>query len=154
MTTTKTATPGIDTTLILKRTFAAPKEKVFNAWTTPEMLKQWFAASDDYVSSLAEVDLRVGGKYRVAMKHLESGNTHTAIGTYREVKPSDRLVFTWAWEGDEAEGETLVTVNLRETEGGTEMTFKHKLFVSKESRDKHEQGWIGCFDKMQGSLKD
>ena len=146
--TTKTSTPSTDTTLVMKRTFAAPRAKVFEAWTAPAMLGRWFAASDAYQPVVAEVDLRVGGKYRMGMKHQEKGTVHTATGVYREIVQDERLVFTWEWEGDGPEGESLITVSLTETAGKTEMIFKHEFFPTKESRDEHEKGWTGCFSKL------
>jgi len=145
---TAVATPSTETTLITKRTFAASRNKVFEAWTTPEMLKQWFTASAEYESPLAEVDLRIGGRFRMAMQHIAKGTTHTATGVYREIKPPDRLVFTWEWEGETVNGQSLVTVELREVGTSTEMIFKQEFFPSKKIRDDHEQGWTGCFGNL------
>ena len=86
---------------------------------------QWFAPADNFSTPLAEVDLRVGGSYRIQMKD-PSGETHTVGGEYREIRKSERLVFTWAWEegegcGGEIEGpmpETLVTVQFHQNETG------------------------------------
>ena len=87
------ATPSIspDTTLQLKRTFEAPRERVYRAWTDPEEMKNWAAPSEDYEVA-AVVDLRVGGKYRIQMTHRD-GAVHTAHGEYREVSPPEKLVF-------------------------------------------------------------
>lgn len=150
--TTKTATPSTDTTLIMKRTFAVPKARVFHAWTTPAMLTKWFAASEAFEPDVAEVDLRVGGKYRMGMKHREKGNVHIATGVYREIVPDERLVFTWEWEGEGMDGETLITITLREAAGGTEMILKHEFFPTKESRDQHEEGWTGCFGNLGNAV--
>jgi uncharacterized protein YndB with AHSA1/START domain len=87
-----------ETSLFLKRTFAAPRAKVFEAWTKPEALLNWFAVTPDHVPSVAEVDLRVGGRYRIGMKHRPTGNEHIATGVYQEVVTNERLVFTWRWE--------------------------------------------------------
>lgn len=82
-----------ETTLQIKRTFAAPREKVFQAWTDPAALKRWFGPSDDFSTPVAEVDLRVGGRYRIHMKSPD-GQPHTVHGVYREVTPPAKLVFT------------------------------------------------------------
>jgi len=147
MTTTVVA-PTTETTLIMKRTFAATRTKVFEAWTNPEMLKQWFTASNEYLSPLAEVDLRVGGRFRMAMKHIEKGNMHIATGIYREIKPPEKLVFTWEWEGEEENGQTLVTIEFRAIDTSTEMIFKQEFFPNKKTRDDHEKGWTGCFGNL------
>src|SRR5437879_13909565 len=89
-----TKTQPSDTTLQIKRTFAAPREKVFRAWTDPKALTRWFAPSDDFSTPLAEVDVRVGGKYRIQMK-APDGVLHTVIGVYREVKARAGLVYSW-----------------------------------------------------------
>lgn len=86
-----------DTTLRIKRTFAAPREKVWQAWTDPKALRRWFLPADDFSTSLVEVDLRLGGKYRIQMKSPD-GEFHTVGGVYREILPPEKLVFTWAGE--------------------------------------------------------
>jgi len=141
-----------ETTLILKRTVAAPRLKVFEAWTNPVLLKQWFLASDEYVSPFAEVDLRIGGKYRMAMKHVAKGIEHVATGIFKEIQPPSRLVFTWSWEGEQSNGDTLVTIELRDLGTSTEVVLKHEYFGTKEIRDQHEMGWIGCFEKLSALL--
>jgi uncharacterized protein YndB with AHSA1/START domain len=151
--TTTTAIPTTDTTLYMKRTFSVPRERVFDAWVNPELLQRWFAASKDYMSPYAEVDLKVGGRFRMAMKHVEKGNQHVATGLYKEIKRPEKLVFTWEWEGEPENGQTLVTVELREVEGLTEMLFKQEFFPNKERRDDHEKGWTGCFETLAGALQ-
>ncbi len=87
-----------NTTLRITRRFAAPRDKVFQAWTDPEALKRWFAPSEDYSTPQAEVDLRAGGTYRIQMK-APDGAIYAVKGTYKDVQPTKRLVFSWAWEG-------------------------------------------------------
>ena len=145
-----------DITLEIKRLIKAPRERVFEAWTDPEQLKKWFGPDEELVVPLAKVDLRVGGKYRIQMKRLD-GEFHTAVGTYREVRPPERLVFTWAWEKDGSEpdfgevepSEMLVTLEFRARGKQTELVLTQEKFASVESRDRHEQGWTGCFDKLE-----
>lgn len=137
--------PITPTQLQITRTFAAPREKVFRAWTDPEIMKQWFAPSDEYEVE-AELELTVGGKYRVKMKH--SKGVHIVGGEYREIKPPERLVFTWGWE-DGSVTETLVTVEFREIEAGTELVLTHERFTDASWRDKHQQGWTGCLGRLE-----
>lgn len=144
----ETASLSTETTLILKRTIAASRVRVFEAWTDPEVLKQWFLASDAYVSPFADVDLRIGGKYRMVMKHVAKGTEHVATGIYKEIQPPSRLVFTWSWEGEQLNGETIVTIELRDLGASTEVMLKHEYFRTKEIRDQHEMGWIGCLEKL------
>ncbi len=144
-----------DTTLRLTRTFAAPREKVFKAWTDPQELKRWFAPSDDYATPLAEVDLRVGGKYRIQMK-APDGECYTVVGTYRVVQPPAKLVFTWAWEGggcdggaQQTENEMLVTVEFLERGRSTELVLTHEMFLDAAQRDRHREGWTGCLTRLE-----
>ena len=149
-----------DTTLQIKKTIAASREKVFQAWTDPKALTRWFAPSDEFSTPLVEVDVRVGGKYRIQMK-APDGGLHTVGGVYREVKPPEKLVFTWVWEpgpscgqpGHEAPGyETLVTVELYERGNSTEVVLTHEGFMDSMERDKHNQGWTGCLNRLPKGL--
>ena len=143
------ASPRIETTLQLRRTFQAPREKVFRAWTDPDQMKHWCAPSADYETD-AEVDLRVGGKYRIQMKHKD-GATHTAVGEYREVTEPEKLVYTWSWEDGSMSG-SLVTVEFRDLGPATELVLTHECFPTTESRDKHSQGWSGCLGRLEAHL--
>ena len=155
--TTKTAE---NITLALKRLIKAPRERVFEAWTDPEELKKWFGPDEDIVVPGVKVDLRVGGKYRIQMKKPD-GEFHTAVGTYREIKPPERLAFTWAWEKDGSEpdfgevepSEMLVTLEFHAHGQQTELVFTQENFASVESRDRHEVGWTGCFDRLEKLFK-
>ncbi len=145
--------PSTDTLLIIRRTFAAPQAKVFHAWTDPRSLKKWCAPSDDFETLIAEVDLRVGGKYRIGMKPPGSEAMHIATGVYKEVDAPRRLVYTWSWEGGMEPGETLVTVEFRTVGNGTELMLRQEFFPSKESRQAHESGWIGCIGRFERLLR-
>ena len=142
------ATPSISPapSLQLKRTFKAARQRVFQAWTEPEQMRHWAAPSDDFEVT-AESDLRVGGKYRIQMKH-KSGNTHVAHGEFREVQPPERLVYTWSWE-DGSVTDTLVTVEFRDLGASTEIVLTHERFVSTDWRDKHTEGWTGCLMRLE-----
>jgi uncharacterized protein YndB with AHSA1/START domain len=149
--------PNPETTLQIKRTFNSPREKVFKAWTDPQELRQWFAPTDDYSTSHVEVDLRVGGTYRIQMK-APDGKVYTIIGTYREVIVPEKLVFTWTWEGGAScsttgeETETLVTVLFHSRGTGTEVVVTHEYLPTTEDKDKHSQGWIGCLNRLEKVL--
>src|SRR3989441_9138601 len=93
--------------------------KVFQAWTRPEELKRW-SAPGDLTTPVAEVDLRVGGRYRIDMR-APDGTLHRVTGTYRQVDPPNRLVYTWQWETTPGATETLVTVELHDPAGRTEV---------------------------------
>jgi uncharacterized protein YndB with AHSA1/START domain len=139
--------PNPQTTLHLARTFLAPREKVFRAWTNPEELKKWWGPPG-YSTPSAEVDLRVGGKYRLGMRKLPDGELFYLTGTYRDVRPPERLVYTWRWEANPEMGETLVTVEFRAVGDSTEVVLTHEFFPNQKARDDHNQGWSGCLDRL------
>jgi uncharacterized protein YndB with AHSA1/START domain len=136
--------------LTLRRKLAVPRERVFRALTTPEELMRWFGPSDDFRVPSAEVDLRVGGRYRIAIIG-PSGNQLAVGGTYREIHPPERLQYTWRWEdgGDE----TLVTFALRDLGGDTELTLTQERFATAESRDRHNEGWSGSLDRLERAVR-
>ena len=140
--------------LIVSRKFEAPREAVFDAWLDPVQLSQWMGprgvrAEIDYVEP------KIGGRYRIIM-HPESGGTPTVGGVYREISRPDRLVFSWRWENAHPDGsagiETMVTVTFEEESGLTKMTLRQEGHETKESRDSHEHGWAGSFDKLAEAL--
>ena len=143
--------------LELSRVFAAPRELVFKAWTDANQFKQWFGAAACGGSLLqsVKVDARVGGKYRIQVRRAD-GEFLTTVGIYREVKPPERLVFTWQFEkdgGGEEFGEVepcemLVTLEFRARGKQTELVLTHEKFASVESRDRHEEGWTRCLHEL------
>ncbi len=148
------ATPDqkVRTSVQIKQTLSAPRAKVFEAFTSPEALKRWWMPRDGFSVPSAEVDLREGGAYRIGMKN-PAGKIFHLFGTYREVKPPEKIVYSWQWDGIEEElGETLVTVELHDVAGGTELVVTHELFPTTEDRDNHKKGWSGCLDHLEKML--
>jgi len=142
-----------DSRLTVKRTVKAPREQVFRAWTDPSELARWFHPDPSFTTPVAEVDLRAGGSYRFAMQP-PTGDAYVVRGVYREVQPPDRLVFTWRWDGTgDDDPETLVTVELRERSGGTEVVLTHERFTSVASRDEHRKGWQGCLAQLSQAVE-
>lgn len=148
MSSTQAATPQTATpiTLVVKRTFSAPRERVFLAWTDVSELTRWFAPSDDF-TTVASLDLRVGGAYRIEMHNTKDGRTSIAVGTYREIDPPGKLSFTWRWEDKDAP-ETLVTVDFIAAGHSTEVIVTHQRFNDEISRDRHTEGWTGCLERL------
>ena len=139
--------PSRVTALHLTRTFAAPRKSVFGAWTDPEALKRWFGPVG-YSTPSAEVDLRVGGQYRLGMRKLPDGDIFYLTGAYREVRPPEKLVYTWRWESEPELGETIVTVEFRDLGNATEVVLTQELFPTEKARDDHDKGWNSCLDRL------
>ena len=142
-----------DVVLRLSRRFNAPRERVFDAWTSPAVLKEWWHAGPDWETPEAEVDLRPGGSYRLAMRDPESGQTHTLVGEYREIRPPERLVYTWTWESnaEEMRGSegSLVTVDFVEDGDATKVEITHTGFATAEIRDLHAHGWEAVLANLE-----
>ena len=137
--------------LRLSRSFAAPRERVFRAFTAPAQMIKWWGPKG-FTVPVCTLDPRAGGAWRTVMRSPE-GKDHTVSGVYREILPPERLVFTWAWEEDGARGhETLVTIELFETAGGTRLELTHELFESESARDLHGEGWSSCLDCLEEAL--
>jgi uncharacterized protein YndB with AHSA1/START domain len=136
-----------ETTLKVRRVFQAPRERVFRAWTDAKELALWFHPSAEYSTQVPELDLKVGGKYKVEMHH-KGGNIHRVGGTYREIKSPERLVFTWRWEQDPSANESLVTIEFLDLGPSTEVLLTHVQLPSAEEREKHEHGWNGCLAQL------
>jgi uncharacterized protein YndB with AHSA1/START domain len=136
-----------DISLSLVRVIKTTPEKVYAAWITPEILKRWMAPSDDMETAVAETDPRIGGRYRIVMREKD-GREHGVTGVYKELAPGRRIVFTWSWAEDSSL-DTLVTIDLRKVDTGTELTLTHTRFADEDTRDKHQRGWNGCVGRLE-----
>ena len=137
--------------LTLKRRLKAPAEKVFAAWTDPEKIVHWFGPAETESDSVrADMDVRVGGRYRLRFK-TEDGESHDVGGEYKEVIANERLVFSWAWHST-PERESLVTITLKADGDGTLLTLHHERFFDQKARDGHNRGWTGTLEKLERYL--
>jgi uncharacterized protein YndB with AHSA1/START domain len=150
MAATAAKAPAEKPKLTLVREFAAPPEAVWHAWTEPEALKRWFGPDAGAVS-LAQTDVRVGGRFHVVFNTLD-GETHDVSGAYREVVPNRKLVFTWSWIST-PERISQVTLLFNPTKKGTELTLLHEQFFDMAARDGHERGWSGSMEKLARYLE-
>lgn len=142
-----------DETLVLhlSRHFDAPREAVFHAWTDPDALAQWMGPRAVKARDVT-VDLRVGGRYSLTMDGKD-GSVYPLSGTYREIVPPKRLVFTFAWGHGDLEGvEMLVTLDFTEERGGTLLSLTQTKVPSERARDSHTEGWTGSFDCLADYL--
>ena len=134
---TATVTLPTDEQILITREFDAPRHLVFEAWTTPELVKRWWNAKRGEMT-VAEIDLRVGGKWRYAMV-TEDGLEVAFHGEYREIVPNERIVSTETYEGvpegvSEEDATTVNTATFTEADGRTTVTILVQA-SSKESRD-------------------
>jgi uncharacterized protein YndB with AHSA1/START domain len=145
------AAPAASLSLTIRRTYPRPRAEIFRAWTDPQELMKWWAPPG-HDSPSADIDLRVGGRYRLAIRKLPGGTPFYVSGVYREIVIPERLVFTWNWEGGPPSGSgTLVTVEFHNTADGTELVLSHERFDTEASRDAHAQGWQGVLDKLSAT---
>ena len=137
--------------LTLRRRLNAPPALVFAAWTKPEHLVRWFGPGQTIQDSVkAQMDVRVGGTFRIGFKP-DDGGYHEVAGPYREVVENSRLVFTWAWHST-PERESLVRIELKPEGAGTLLTFHHEQFADETARDNHERGWNELFGSLEKYL--
>jgi uncharacterized protein YndB with AHSA1/START domain len=138
--------------LALERRYAVPPEKVWQAWTDPETLKRWWGPGERASVSLAQLDVRAGGRFRIVFGGAE-GRDHECAGVYREVVPNRKLVFTWTWPNSTPERESLVTIVFRAVDGGTQLEFLHQQLFDETVRDNHKQGWSESLAKLERFFK-
>ena len=121
-----------DRELVVTRTFNGPARIVFEAWTKPELFKRWWVPKSFGLSLLScEMDVRVGGTYRLVFSHPASPEPMAFFGRYIEVTPHSRLV----WTNEEGEGGGQVTTVTFEEKGGKTLLVMHELYPSKEALD-------------------
>jgi len=139
-------------TLRIERTFDAPAQAVFDAWTSEEVLRRWFHAEHDWETTEAQVDLRLGGSVRVVMRDPYKDVEYGGRGHYTEIDPPTRLVFTWTWD-DDTDRETLIELDFEEAEGATTVRLTHSNLRDQESVLSHQEGWSNCFDNLGRTLE-
>jgi uncharacterized protein YndB with AHSA1/START domain len=136
----------------VKRVLRAPRERVFAAWTRPDLMARWFFPGDGWTAAIT-CDLRVGGRYEIAMRDAEGGR-HRQFGEYREIVPVSRLVFTWTCpELGVTDSVVIVELSAHGKEGErTELQLTHQLPDEPNIRRGHEEGWVGCLGNLEKLL--
>jgi uncharacterized protein YndB with AHSA1/START domain len=97
--------------------------------------------------SLAELDVRVGGRFRIVFGGAD-GKMHECAGTYKEVVPNRKLVFTWSWPNTTPDRISVVTIEFRKVDNGTDLLFKHEQLFDEKARDDHKRGWTSVLGKL------
>jgi uncharacterized protein YndB with AHSA1/START domain len=148
--------------LAIDRHYPVAPEKVWRAWTDPEAIKRWWGPGGNDPVSLAQLDVRVGGRFRIVFGGPQ-GKDHEVQGVYKEVVPPTfttmgKLVFTWIWPNSTPERESLVTIVFRKAgageKAGTELEFLHAQLFDETVRDNHKRGWSESFAKLDLFLRD
>ena len=134
-----------NTTLVLRRTFEASRARVFRAWITPKALEQWLRPRGLRMT-VRSLDARVGGSFRF---ELENGDS--IVGTYLEIVPPEKLVFTWS-AGAAPGQETVVTLDFLEQGAVTELILTHEGLSTPERRTRAEGGWPSLLDVLASVL--
>jgi uncharacterized protein YndB with AHSA1/START domain len=132
-----------ETSLTIRRQIGAPPEDVFDAWTDPEGMRQWMRPGD-VESAEVSLDVRVGGRYTIDM--IKGDIRHKHHGEYRIVDRPRKLAFTW--NADWIPGGSLVTVELRALDGGTELILTHESLPDRTSVENHTMGWGSILDRL------
>jgi uncharacterized protein YndB with AHSA1/START domain len=138
-------------TLRLERTFQAPAEAVFDAWTSEEVMRRWWHADHGWETTVAEVDLRIGGAVRVVMRDPDNDVEYGGGGQYTEIDRPRRLAFTWLW--DNSSTSQLIEIEFEEQGGATLVRLTNSGLWDEESVRSHEEGWTGALDNLERALE-
>jgi uncharacterized protein YndB with AHSA1/START domain len=135
----------------MERTFQAPAQAVFDAWTSEEVIRRWWHGSHDWETTVAEVDLRLGGAVRVVMRDPTKAEDYGGGGVYTEIDRPRRLAFTWLWDGDTRR--TQIEIDFEERDGATTVSFTHSGLWDEAAVRSHEGGWSRILDKLGRTLE-
>lgn len=138
-------------TLVVRRTIRATPEQLFKAWTASEELCWWWGP-DNVTCIDAEVDLRVGGQYRLA-NQMPNGDVVWIVGTFEVIQPPHKLVYTWSIGALGAASPERVTVTFKPHQELTEVVILHERILDAVTRDQHEKGWCGCLNGLAAHLE-
>ena len=135
--------------LTVRRWIRAPAQRLFDAWTDPLQLMRWWGPRG-VVCDNAEVDLRIGGRYRIANRFAD-GHVVWIAGVFEVIEPPHRLVYSWFVDDQQGVGER-VTVRFEPHDAGTEVIVEHERIGDAQARRSHEVGWIGCLDGLESAM--
>jgi uncharacterized protein YndB with AHSA1/START domain len=130
----------------IERTFAASAEDVFDAWTSPEVMRRWFHCGADWETPEADVDLRVVGNVRVVMRRPD-GTDAGAQGQYTLIERPRRLAMTWTFDDDPI-NQQLLELTFSESEGLTTVLLINRAISTDARREGQDWGWRGCLDQL------
>jgi uncharacterized protein YndB with AHSA1/START domain len=142
----------VSETLRIERSFDASAEEVFDAWTSPEVMRRWFHCGPDWETPVAEVDLKVGGAVRILMRRPD-GRTAGARGEYTLIDRPHRLTMTWTFD-DVPANQQLIELTFEETDGATTVVLVNRDISTEERRASQDEGWRLCLVELQRLLDD
>jgi uncharacterized protein YndB with AHSA1/START domain len=141
--------PTLDTSLSIRRIFAASREEVFRAWTDPQAIERWFKPMG-LASKVTLLDLRVGGGFRFDLES-PAGERSFITGNYLEIAAPEKLVFTWSSLATH-DRETLVTVEFVARGTETEIVLTHERLLDEDMISAHQNGWASVLDQLTAAL--
>jgi uncharacterized protein YndB with AHSA1/START domain len=136
--------------LRIERSFDAPAEEVFDAWTNPEVMRRWLHCGPDWDTPVARVDLRVGGEVRIVMRQPD-GRQSGAHGEYTVIDRPHRLVMTWTFD-EHPSNRQLIELIFSESHGLTTVVLTNRHISTDRRRDAQDEGWRGCLDQLERLL--
>jgi uncharacterized protein YndB with AHSA1/START domain len=138
-----------------RRWFNAQRDVVFSAWTNPDHMKHWLHPGPEWSNPVIEVDLRVGGQYRLGFQHLDKPEVVFVFGRFLAIEQGKLLVYTWGWEAPDLHAgvETVVTVTFETVDAGTEVNLTHERFPDDAIRQRHSDGWQETIDCLTHYLE-
>ena len=135
--------------IVIEAIIHASSEDLWRAWTEPGLILKWFGSDPNGKGLKAEMDVRPGGRFEITFANSDE-TQHTCFGIYKEVKPYNKLSFTWTWKSEPGV-ESLVTVLLTSLNGDTQMQFEH-AHVGASSKHNYLVGWQTTFEKLEKIL--
>jgi len=130
--------------VVVTKVIKAAPEEVFEAFTNPEIMAEWFFGVEDWSVEVSNT-LEIGGKYFLNMIATD-GKEYKHTGEYKIIAPPEKLVFTW---NSDFVQDTVVTIHFRKIADGTEITLEHEFLPTDEARKSHRKGWTVCLNNLE-----
>ncbi len=146
--------PDSSLTLVVRRTIDGDVDAVFQAWTKPEHIMKWWGPAQ-VTCTACDVDLRVGGTYRIANEFAD-GSVLWITGRFERIEAPHLLVFTWHTDPPAIQSGAVterVCVRFVDRAGKTEVIVEHSRIVNRTAQRSHEAGWLGCLEGLRNYLQ-
>jgi len=143
------------TDLIIRKIISAPREIVYQSWIDSLRLQKWWALNDKFETTVVQLDLKIGGEYRLGMKETNSGNEFIVTGKYISIVPPQLLEYSWRWENESGgyNEESHVKVEFISREDSTELVITHSRLYDSDVRHEHEIGWNECLKQLASVME-